>query len=590
MSKLRCVLGCVAIGGLMTPLASQAGDLVRPDRVSSSPLDPGALPEYAHPSLPAAGLEQVTSITQFSDVQPTDWAYQALSNLIERYGCVAGYPNGTFKGRQALTRYEAAALLNACLDRITEVTDELKRLMKEFEKELAVLKGRVDGLEAKVGELEATQFSTTTKLRGEARMVLGGLDYGGNTTRSPYYTNPATAPLFTPLPEALTFNYDVRLNFDTSFTGKDLLRTQLRAGNFATSGFGAEPTPVTALAAGFQESCGSGTGAICVDGVVINRLYYQFPIGSALTAVVGARARQDDLLPVWPSLYTADRILQIFQYAGAPGAYNLNLGAGAGLWWRQAGRSTGWSFGGAYVAAQGNRGNPSQGGIATDGSAGSGTLQLAYTGRNWNLSAAYTRSGSNVSYLGSPVAVEIQPTAGIDSGTTDSFALSGYWQPFRSGWLPSISAGWGLNRITYSDRNTLVPAGERGFKAASQSWSVGLVWKDAFAKGNALGLAFGQPTYATNTDGDTPCVSWNPPACRSSGGGKPVGNFHEPKDQSLAFELYYKLQVTDNIAVTPAVFWFNRPQGQYTLNYGPGTNDRGTLSSFGYLVQTTFRF
>jgi len=36
--------------------------------------------------------EQVTSITQFSDVYPTDWAYQALSNLIERYGCVAGRP------------------------------------------------------------------------------------------------------------------------------------------------------------------------------------------------------------------------------------------------------------------------------------------------------------------------------------------------------------------------------------------------------------------------------------------------------------------------------------------------------------------
>ncbi|WP_398330734.1 iron uptake porin, partial [Vulcanococcus sp.] len=72
-----------------------------------------------------ASAEQVTSITQFSDVQPTDWAYQALSNLIERYGCVAGYPNGTYRGSRAMTRFEAAALLNACLDRITEVTDEL---------------------------------------------------------------------------------------------------------------------------------------------------------------------------------------------------------------------------------------------------------------------------------------------------------------------------------------------------------------------------------------------------------------------------------------------------------------------------------
>ena len=57
-----------------------------------------------------------------------------------------------------MTRFEAAALLNACLDRVTEVTDELRRLLKEFETELAILKGRVDGLEARVGELEATQF------------------------------------------------------------------------------------------------------------------------------------------------------------------------------------------------------------------------------------------------------------------------------------------------------------------------------------------------------------------------------------------------------------------------------------------------
>ena len=127
--------------------------------------------------------EQVTSITQFSDVQPTDWAYQALSNLIERYGCVAGYPNGTYRGSRAMTRFEAAALLNACLDRITEVTDELKRLMKEFEKELAILKGRVDGLEAKVGELEATQFSTTTKLRGLATFVVGANSFTGTSPK-----------------------------------------------------------------------------------------------------------------------------------------------------------------------------------------------------------------------------------------------------------------------------------------------------------------------------------------------------------------------------------------------------------------------
>lgn len=161
MKLFQQLLLAPAALGLVAPLGAMAADL-NMDGVN----------KYA------ASSEQVTSITQFSDVKPTDWAYQALSNLVERYGCVAGYPNGTFKGGQAMTRYEAAALLNACLDRVTEITDELRRLMKEFEKELAITKARVDGLEAKVGELQATQFSTTTKLTGQVRFVMGDVYRG----------------------------------------------------------------------------------------------------------------------------------------------------------------------------------------------------------------------------------------------------------------------------------------------------------------------------------------------------------------------------------------------------------------------------
>merc|ERR1712196_602963 len=165
MKLFQQLLVAPAALGLLAPVAANAADI-----------NVDAMAEYA----PSSQKEQVTSITQFSDVYPTDWAYQALSNLIERYGCVAGYPNGTYRGNRAMTRFEAAALLNACLDRVTEVTDELKRLMKEFEKELAIVKGRVDGLEARVGELEATQFSTTTKLKGQATFVIGANSFSGD--------------------------------------------------------------------------------------------------------------------------------------------------------------------------------------------------------------------------------------------------------------------------------------------------------------------------------------------------------------------------------------------------------------------------
>ena len=126
-------------------------------------------------------IEQVTSVSQLRDVEPTDWAFQALQSLVERYACIAGYPNGTFRGNRALTRYEFAAGLNACLDRVNEliatstsnaVTKEdfskLQKLGEEFAAELATLRGKVDTLEAKTTELEANQFSTTTKLFGQA--------------------------------------------------------------------------------------------------------------------------------------------------------------------------------------------------------------------------------------------------------------------------------------------------------------------------------------------------------------------------------------------------------------------------------------
>jgi hypothetical protein len=570
----RLLLAPAALG-LMAPVAAQAADL-----------NLTGVAKYDS----AGSEEQVTSINQFSDVRPTDWAYQALSNLIERYGCVAGYPDGTYRGAKAMTRYEAAALLNACLDRISEVTDELKRLMKEFEKELAILRGRVDGLEAKVGELEANQFSTTTKLRADTRWVLGAISYSGNQNVNGTYGTPTR---FVNLREALTFNYDVRLNFDTSFTGKDLLRTTLRAGNFRDSAFSSSNpvTPLANLDAAFEESC--GTGVDCGDVVAINRLFYRFPIGSGFTAVVGGRMRQDDGLAVKPSVYTADKILKYWDFNGAPGAYSQLLGAGSGLWWKQPGK-TGFSFGGVYIAGNADNAAPNSngcvsytlgdcGGIGNSASQQTGTLQLAYTGKNWNLTGAYTYNSAGVNISGTPLSQALLPSVynGNGSGRVNSWSVAGYWQPLENGWFPSISAGWGYNDYQYGG------AVETGLKspvylldsAASQSWYVGLNWRDLFAKGNALGFAVGQPTFITSLTGAD-------------------GGNIDTNDGNYAFELYYKVQVTDNIAVTPSLFWLSRARGAMTTGGSSATNvinepnfsSGDGLGTFGGLVQTTFKF
>ncbi|MBE9154561.1 iron uptake porin [Cyanobium sp. LEGE 06113] len=477
-------------------VAPAALGLLAPVAATASELNFDGVDQYA-------SQEQVTSISQFSDVQPTDWAYQALSNLIERYGCVAGYPDGTYRGQRAMTRFEAAALLNACLDRVTEVTDELKRLMAEFEKELAILKGRVDGLEAKVGELEANQFSTTTKLTGIATMTLGGAGETG-------------------FGDNVTANYDVRLNFDTSFTGKDLLRTTLRAGNFGDSVFG---NGNTALEVAFQEESGA-------DSVGINRLFYQFPVGESVTVTAGAKVRQDDMLAMWPSAYPADTILDLFTYAGARATYSLNLGAGVGLWYQK----DGFSISANFVSNE-NSAEDSTLGVGEDYTA---TVQLGYAGENWGAAFAYTY-GDGLG--GSPFNVVEDWNA---------IGLSAYWQPADSGWVPGISTGFG-----YTDANVAGLGNQDVW-----SWMVGLQWTDMFVKGNALGMAIGSAGQVGGGKCGTGAL------CTG-------GLWLDDGQDTLAYELWYKFQVTDNISVTPAFFWIE---------------NSGASDTYGGLVKTTFKF
>jgi hypothetical protein len=583
MKLFQQLLVAPAALGLLAPFAANAADI-----------NLSGVNQYA-------SEEQVTSINQFSDVKPTDWAFQALSNLIERYGCVAGYPDGTYRGQRAMTRYEAAALLNACLDRITEITDELKKLMKEFEKELAVIRGRVDGLEARVGELEATQFSTTTKLRGVATFVLGANSYGGTAVPGGFGGNPATSfdaavintinggsgTAFIPnvtrqydhtarlLDGATAFNYDLSLYLDTSFTGKDLLRTRLRAGNFGQGPWSGTNNPIglNAMEIAFEENCGAGTD--CGDVVAVNRLFYQFPIGSNFTATVGGRVRQDDMLAMWPSAYPADTVLDIFTYAGAPGTYNLNLGSGGGLWWKSGGFSASIS----YVAANGDQGSPGfssngtevcGGGIGTSCSESTFTGQLGYGGDNFGLAVAYSlnRGGAGLyGGNGTPLAVAASQFA----ESTNSVGVSGYWTPISGGLFPSISAGWGISAYNgdgFEFASTSISDTNWIDGARSQSWYVGLQWSDVFWKGNALGMAVGQPTFITKLDNALPDSL----------------NSNTPNDGNYAWEWWYKFQVTDNISVTPAIYYLSAPLGALQKD------ENRSVTNFGGLVKTTFRF
>jgi hypothetical protein len=462
--------------------------------------------------------EQVTSITQLTDVKPTDWAYQALNNLVDRYGCVAGYENGTYGGGKPMTRYEAAALLNACLDRVTEVTDELNRLANEFAKELQVIRGRVAKLETQVGQLQATQFSTTTKLKGEATFVLGGVE-GARLSNNSNVGNTA-------------FNYDLRLSFDTSFTGKDLLKTRLRTGNFSSQPFGSSSSLFK------LDKAESFSNAVQLD-----RLYYSFPgLTKGVTLTAGALVRNTEM--AWlPTAYKSD-ILDFFAVAGAPGVYNKATGSGFGAQWVQPGKKGGIVASLNYVAQNGSDSSKGE----FDASGALNTLaQIGYRAPQYGIAFGYRNGteGTRVRTFNALAGGSGNLAAGQ---TSNSYAINAYWQPKKSGIVPSISGAYGWNDVSKNAAGQATPTGATN----SQTWFAGLQWSDVFAKGNSAGFAIGAPGNAASLADSQKAIMW---------------------------ETFYRYKVSDNISITPSIFYVSNNQGL-----------KNASDNYGGVIQTTFRF
>ncbi len=265
-------------------VVSRTGTVLQPQVVAaqaarSAPL---AQPIAAGNNL-IAQAAPVTSVSQLSDVQPSDWAFQALQSLIERYGCIAGYPDGTFRGDRALTRYEFAAGTYACLNSLAERIGALspedlvtiRRLQDEFAAELATLRGRVDALEARTTELEENQFSTTTQLEGEVIIAPQYGEFNGGAGRA-------------------TALARVRLGLNTSFTGEDLLFTQLEVGNAGEDVIGA--ATADSPFAEFAERTGGIDYAGVPQEVSLLKLHYTFKPIPDLAITVGPRIEASDFV------------------------------------------------------------------------------------------------------------------------------------------------------------------------------------------------------------------------------------------------------------------------------------------------------
>ena len=489
--------------------------------------------------------QNVTSVSQLSDVRPTDWAFTALQSLVERYGCIAGYPDRTFRGNQATSRYEFAAGLNACLDKINEIISvgladkvskedlaTLQKLQEEFAAELATLRGRVDSLDAKTAKLEAQQFSTTTKLQGQAIAAVSVGTSGNNFLLDSTGTQTTNAGKVN-----TTVISRVRLNFKTSFTGEDLLLTRIELGNGGTGIGNSLEAPESLLGfTGFGNSSKfdySGVGT-----ATLNRLRYDFPIGKDIQASIGTNMSLNDHLDANSFANDESADFSSGMFINNPLILPVNDGSGAAIAWNLGGSA--FTLRAGYVAQ--NASLPTSDGTINRGLFGDpyqGTVELEFAPKNTDDA--------------SPFAIRLQYTrASVNNLDYNTGGINLEWAFNKA---VAVFGRYGFGNI--SNRGNAIAAALPTYTTTAndslnpQTWSAGFAFPDLFKEGAMAAIAVGQP-FVENQ----------------------VGNATQTN-----VELFYRFPISSNISITPDL--------QFIFN--PNNNSNNSTITVGTL-RTVFTF
>jgi hypothetical protein len=469
-------------------------------------------------------IDQVTNVNQLRDVSPTDWAYEALRSLVDRYGCIAGFPNQTYRGNQALSRYEFAAGLNSCLSQIErliassesvvrEDIDTINRLTQEFEAELATLGGRVDNLESRTAFLEDHQFSTTTKLQGEAVFGIAQQFNENEDGPSGEYDN------------QVVFQDRVRLSFNSSFTGEDTLITRLDAANASPFAGGLETGALT-----YQTSDNG-------NDVVIGWLAYYFPIGDKIDVYLpAAGALWQDFVPtVSPYLDSftgATGSLSSFGESSPIYKIGLPSGGGIGINFNPVEFLT---LSAGYFG--GNSSNPDEdtdGGLFNEEYSALGQATVKLFDDKLQLAATYVLgqlapSDNTIYDLGVGTQLARQPFGTGEKVSANSYGVAASYQ---------LGDKVALNAFgVYTDADEAEGGPNRG---ESEIWSYGLgvALPDLLKEGSLAGVIVGAEPYVGSS---------------SSGASQ---------DIPLHVEGFYKYQLNDNISITPGVIFITSPNGE----------------------------
>lgn len=476
-------------------------------------------------------INQVTNISQLRDVSPTDWSYEALRSLVDRYGCIAGFPNQTYRGDRALSRYEFAAGLNSCLNQIERliasseaVTREdlttIQRLTQEFESELVTLGGRIDNLESRTAFLEDHQFSTTTKLAGEVVFSIASVLAGNNVDTGEE------------LDQVPIFSDRARLALNTSFTGKDLLLTFLSTGN---TPFFSDVTGTFEGQIGYSEDFENSLQALTLS--------YYFPLGDSTTVVVegagGFSYDFADTLNPFDALDDSGSGAISFFGTRNP-IYNQVAGAGIGF---QTQLSDSFEFSAGYLTP--NAADPSDGnGLFGDAYSALGQLVIK-PGDSFRLGLTYVKAeNASDTFTGSNLA-NLQNFSAVNSISGDAVSTSSNSYGVQASWNISerlILSGWGgyINNRIVSSVDTATGQIGRGDQDI-WTWAATLALPDLFREGSLGGIIFGMEPKVTDSTVNIP------------------GQANTDANTSLHVEAFYQYQVSDNIAITPGAVWITAP-------------------------------
>ena len=350
-------------------------------------------------------------------------------------------------------------------------SSKIKFDSKTFTNEdFAVLKGRVDGIEAKQNNFEAASFSDTTTMDGKAVFSVGAVDGPKKDGTSSYITDSAV------------FQYMYVMNLNTSFTGDDNLYVRIKTGNGPSDKIGGVTKKYRAFnetATGTYLSSANQNG----DALKVDKMWYTMPVGEKLTFIAGPKIENYYMHGTTPSIYKP--VLKQFTLGGNASAYGASTSPGAGITWTG---DNGLAISSNFTTQKGFEDS----GLLTNEGKTSWATQIGYTQPRYSVSAIV-----NQKYNGWTDSYFTTASGKLRGGTADStnIGLRGWWRPAETGSAtPSISVGFDTSETgETSNTNT-------------DMYFVGLNWQDIFNSDDRIGLAFGQPQ--TREDETTDPFAW----------------------------------------------------------------------------------